>query len=452
MTIRVRLGLWYGAIFGIAIVVFSLGIYALMARHLERMVDRALDDATAHVGEMAMMVQMPMAIPASHIGGVPDVFVQVHDPDGRIIAGSENLGGRALPLPAAGLTRGESTVKLDELTLKTRAAEIVVNGRVAGWFVAGASYEMRDSVLGPLRWGLAGGGVLSAVAVGLLGGALAGRALSPVTGMADAARSIAREREFERRLPARNPRDELGRLAEALNEMLASLGRAYAAQERFAGDASHQLRNPLASIQGNLGLLERTSLPADERAQILTEIRREVARLVRLVNHLLVIARVDSGGGADLHDVELDALLIEAHRVAIEADQVAVRIGHIEPLVARGDPDRLRELLLILLDNAVRYTPAGGNVSVSLASNGDWAVVTVEDRGIGIAPEELPHIFDRFWRSEAARRMDSGGAGLGLSIARTIAEDHGGQIAVESAPGEGSKFTVRLPLGGSDRL
>ncbi|MBI4218805.1 MAG: HAMP domain-containing histidine kinase, partial [Chloroflexi bacterium] len=253
---------------------------------------------------------------------------------------------------------------------------------------------------------------------------------------------------FTRRLPTGNPGDELGHLASNLNEMLASLERAYTVQERFAADASHEMRTPLASIRGNLELLERGSqMPEVERADVLRQVRKELDRLTRLVSHLLTLARVDSGQTQNFAETELDALAVEAHRQALaSANGVAVRIGAIEPVAIKADPDRVKELLLILLDNAIRYSPTGGVVSLSVGKDGPWAKLVVSDNGMGISAEDLPHIFDRFWRAESARSRDRGGTGLGLAIAKAIVDTHGGEILVDSAPGRGATFTVHLPL------
>jgi len=229
--------------------------------------------------------------------------------------------------------------------------------------------------------------------------------------------------------------------------MLASLEEAYSAQQRFTADASHELRAPLTAIRGNLDLLDRIrDMPADERRQTLTHVRREVERLSRLVNDLLALARADAGQALETRPVELDALLVDAHRQARSlARGVSVHLGNLEPAVVQGDEDRLRELLLILVDNALRYTPEGGTVTLWLKHEQPWAVVGVEDTGIGIEPEDLPHVFDRFWRADKARSRDSGGTGLGLAIAKWIVDHHGGELVVESTPGKGSRFSVCLP-------
>jgi heavy metal sensor kinase len=457
LTIRLRLGLWYAAICAVALLAVGLTVYVFMARHLERMIDETLDDGTAHVLDMVAMAgpagmpAMPGAgwtIPSGHVAGSPDVFVQILDRAGVILARSDNLEDRTLNPPTGGLRAGQSAVSLGDLRLKVRTTPVLVGAQAIAWVQVGTSYEFRDAVLRPLGWVLVGGGAGAVVIAGFLGAALTGRALAPMRNIGDTARAIALSRGFARRLPAGNPGDELGHLASNLNEMLASLDRAYTLQERFAADASHELRTPLASIQGNLEVLARAPrMPEAERTEVLAQVRKELDRLARLVNHLLALARVDSGQALNVSDVELDALAIEVHRQAMAtANGVALRIEGIEPVALKADPDRVKELLLILLDNAVRYSEQGGLVRLSIGKDGPWAKLVVSDNGIGIAHEDLPHIFDRFWRADSARSRDRGGTGLGLAIARAIVDAHGGEILVDSSPGRGATFTVHLPM------
>jgi signal transduction histidine kinase len=249
-----------------------------------------------------------------------------------------------------------------------------------------------------------------------------------------------------------------------------------ATQRRFTADASHELRAPLTTIQGNLGLLlnRGDDLPPSEQREMLTDAHAESLRLGLLVNDLLALARADvaddvvptpeaAGAAAptpgqrparlvDLDRIVLDLVRQFRGRLAAEPGTPRLEIAHIEPVRIRGDEEGLRRLALILLDNAIKYTPAGKKigargreavVSVSLRRHDGQALLRVCDTGIGIEPADLPHLFEPFFRADRAR--DRQGTGLGLSIARSLADQHGGTIAVESTPGRGSTFTVRLP-------
>jgi signal transduction histidine kinase len=197
----------------------------------------------------------------------------------------------------------------------------------------------------------------------------------------------------------------------------------------------------------NLELLERRGdLPTAEREEALHDATRETRRLARLVADLLALARADAGMPVRRRPVELDRVLLDAFgQVRHLADGKAVALDALEPAIVNGDPDQLKQLLLALIDNAIKYTPPGGSVTLRLRRVADTAEVSVQDTGIGISPEALPHVFERFYRADPARQRDPGGTGLGLAIARWIAEQHGGTVVLESQPGKGTTATVRLP-------
>ena len=439
MSIRLRLALWYGAIFGVVLLLFGIVLYLFMARHLESMVEDAVGNRASHLAAAVSVANTggllgdTVRVPPLDDFEAPEVYVQVLDAEGTIVARSSNLQDRVLPVPDAIPVGEESTVLLDGVAL--RRVQVA------------ASYDQRDMVLDRLGWVLVLGGLGSMGFVVILSSTLAGRALRPVIDMTETARAIALSRGFDRRLNAGDPGDELGHLAQTFNEMLASLEEAYSAQQRFTADASHELRAPLTAIRGNLDLLDRVKeMPETEQRESLARVRHEVERLSRLVNDLLALARADAGQQLRIEPVELDALLVDVHRqVLATAGGVTVSIDHIEPVVVQGDPDRLKELLLNIADNALRYTPAGGSMTLRLDLEPPWVIVSVADTGIGIDSDDLPHVFDRFWRADQARSRDSGGTGLGLAIARWIVDRHGGEIAVASRPGEGTTVSIRLP-------
>jgi two-component system OmpR family sensor kinase len=279
-----------------------------------------------------------------------------------------------------------------------------------------------------------------------MGWLVAGRVLRPVAILTDTAGTIARSQEFSRRVPVQHSHDELGRLARTFNEMLASLGAAYGAQQRFVADASHELRAPLTVLQANLELLRHAMLPPEERERALQEAHEESERLARLVADLLVLARADSGHTVRHEPVEFDRVLMQALGEArhLTTGQY-LEVGELEPLRVSGDPDRLRQLVLILVDNAIKYTPPPGRIVLGLRRDRGTAHMTVRDSGIGIADEALPHVFERFYRADPARSRDPGGTGLGLPIAQWIAGQHGGTVWLKSAVDHGTTAVVTLP-------
>jgi signal transduction histidine kinase len=242
-------------------------------------------------------------------------------------------------------------------------------------------------------------------------------------------------------------RDELGRLAATFNQMLTSIEAAYVAQQRFVSDASHELRAPLTAIQGNLELLRRhPEMVSADRDESLAEAEREAGRLTRLVADLLALARADAGVTLQCRPVDLDTVVLDAFRMARSlAHGQELSLEPFEPAQVLGDEDRLKQLVLILLDNALKYTPVRGQVTLGLHQRDQQVEITVRDTGVGIATEDLPHVFDRFYRADPARSRDPGGTGLGLPIARWIARQHAGEVILSSTPGQGTMVVVQLP-------
>ena len=319
---------------------------------------------------------------------------------------------------------------------------------------AGKSYEPVKETLAVFGTVLAAG--IGAAFLFSIGGAylLARAALRPVDAVTSAAREMG-EGNLSKRLPVANPRDEVGRLATTINSLLSRLEAAFTRREevlerqrRFAADASHELRTPLTAISGHARMLDEWALEEDpERARrSVGAIRREAGRMRSLVESLLALTRGDEGAGLAVGRHDLAAVAEEAAQAALAAAGGKVAVEYVRPgrkIEATFDRDRVLQAASILLDNAVRYTLEGGSVAVSLREEDGRAALEVSDTGVGIPEDELPLIFERFHRTDPSRA--DGGAGLGLSIARQIAESHGGEIRARSTPGEGSTFTLLLP-------
>jgi len=267
----------------------------------------------------------------------------------------------------------------------------------------------------------------------------------PLEDMATAARQITRADDLSRRVPYAHRPDEIGDLARAFNQTLERLERLFRTQQRLLADVSHELRTPLTTIRGNLDLMRRMG---ETDPESFGAIQVEIERMTRLVGDLLLLARADSGGlPLERKLVELDNILFGVYRqVRMLEPPVEIELTAVDQVTVLGDADRLKQLILNLVENAVKYTPPGGMVSLSLSKEADWAFFEVSDTGVGIPAENLPHIFDRFYRVDKSRARAQGGSGLGLSIAQWVAQAHGGAIRVSSQVGEGTKFTVTLPI------
>ncbi|HEV8044909.1 MAG TPA: HAMP domain-containing sensor histidine kinase [Rubrobacter sp.] len=320
---------------------------------------------------------------------------------------------------------------------------------------AGKSYGSARETLGVFG-GVLAAGIGTAFLLSIAGAyVLAGAALRPVEAVTGAAREMG-EGDLSKRLPVANPRDEVGRLANTINGLLSRLEAAFARREealerqrRFAADASHELRTPLTAISGHARMLDEWALEEDpERARrSVGEIRREAGRMRNLVESLLALTRGDEDAGLEVGRHDLAAVAEEAAQAARDAADGKLSVEYVRPrhaIEATFDRNRVFQVASILLDNAVKYTPEDGGVAVTLREEDHMAVLEVSDTGVGIAEDELPLVFERFYRTDHSRA--DGGAGLGLSIARQIAESHGGEIRARSVPGEGSAFTLLLPL------
>ncbi|NWG07991.1 MAG: HAMP domain-containing histidine kinase [Chloroflexi bacterium] len=274
-----------------------------------------------------------------------------------------------------------------------------------------------------------------------------GQTLKPLKAITDAAEQINRADDLSRRLPSGGTgNDEIGDLVSSFNQTLERLEALFTSQQRFLADVSHELRTPLTVIKGNVDLMRRMRVLDEES---LTSIDQEAGRLTRLVGGLLMLAQAESGRlTLNMKQVELDLLLTEVFQEMsiLAGSKVHVHLNEIDQVFVNGDRDRLKQVLINLAANAIQYTPQGGDVFLSLEKIRDQARIIVRDTGPGISPEDLPHIFDRFYRAEKSRtRGKSTGFGLGLSIAHWIVEHHGGRIEVESKEGKGTTFAIWLP-------
>jgi len=304
-------------------------------------------------------------------------------------------------------------------------------------------------------------GVILAAGIGVafllsIGGAylLARTVLRPVEAVTATAQEMG-ERDLGKRLPVANPNDEIGRLTTTINGLLARLDAAFSRQRRFAADASHELRTPLTSISGHARMLDEWALEGDKETahRSVGTIRREAGKMRGLVESLLTLTRGDEGAPMEVGRYDLGAVGKEATETAGAAADGRVAVEFVpneHEVTVTFDRGRVLQVASILLDNAVKYTPDGGSVKVSVREEDGSVALAISDTGVGISEEQLPLIFERFYRANPSR--SEGGVGLGLSIARQIAEAHGGQIRAQSTPGKGSTFTLLLPRNGPDSL
>ena len=278
---------------------------------------------------------------------------------------------------------------------------------------------------------------------------LASRGLRPVGAMATAARRISVENLTER-LERSETGDELDHLAQTFNDMLTRLEKQVTQLRQFTADAAHELRTPLAALRGNAEVALSGRRSADELHTVLAEAIEEYDRLARIADDLLLLARADAGQKLIRPArFRLDRAIVDVVDLfspTAEERGVSLILSECNETWIIGDDGRLRQMLGNLLDNAIKFTPDGGTVRVSLSTADGVAELTVRDTGVGVTPQHLPHLFDRFYRADRARTHDGGGAGLGLSISRTIVEAHGGRIHLTSTPGDGTTVAAKIPV------
>jgi two-component system, OmpR family, sensor kinase len=462
LPIRWRLTLFIALAIGAILLVFGVALFFLLS---EAQLSTVEDTAEKRAAQAADIIRSGQSLQADDVKDLTldGVFVIIRNGEGKVLYDPLNLaessGAKDRIVWEKALDRGHSASKQIEFSgggapdyiyaVRTRTPQGRVRVVEAGKSYKPALEDVREI------------GVILAAGIGValvlsIGGAylLAGTALRPVEAVTATAREMG-EGDLAKRLPVTNPKDEIGRLTTTINGLLARLDAAFrrreealSRQRRFAADASHELRTPLTSISGHARMLDEWALEVDpERAKrSVGAIRREAGRMRNLVESLLSLAQGDEDPGLRVGHHDLAAVAEEAAQAARAAADGKVAIEYVSPergVEATFDRDRVLQAASILLDNAVKYTSEGGSVTVRAEEEDGSVALTVSDTGVGIPEDQLPLIFERFHRTESSRA--DGGAGLGLSIARQIAESHGGEIRARSTPGEGSTFTLLLP-------
>jgi signal transduction histidine kinase len=390
-------------------------------------------------------------------GTLPGRWTQLRSSDGTVIARTPDLG-TTLPLSDAGLHAVQSgtdwfeTAQFEDEPVLIYSEPFQTQGNVTGIAQVAAPIAEREQSLNTLRLILIVGSGLVILAAFAVGWVLSGTALRPIDRITHTAQAIGAEQDFSRRVEHLGPNDEVGQLAITFNTMLTELESAYRkiqqaleSQRRFVADASHELRTPLTTVRGNIELLgHQPPIDMNERADILADTKDEVERLIRLVNQLLVLARSDAGQPLRREAIEVKPLLEDVCRqMKLRAPKRTITCETLPDAAGVGDRDALKQVFLILLDNALVHTPSNAAVNVSTTVANAHIAISVRDTGAGIAPSVLTHIFERFYRGEVSRTGAS--TGLGLAIAKELVEAQGGTINVESKVGQGSVFTVMLP-------
>lgn len=457
LSIRWRLTLWFGGVFALSLVIFSVVVYMSFARDLLGEVDRALDVELAEMSQEIERAPTEAVLQEQlqkNFGEIKAYELQVIRSDGSTFFSTPRVRDRQFNVEqASSIEIQRETARLKESPLPPfRVASRRAVGPVGQFVVQAAEplegYRHNLTELLLVLVALVPAVLAVALAAGYF---LARSALAPVDRLTSAAEGITAS-QLDRRVDVPPVDDELGRLARTFNNMIAGLQKSFEEMRRFTADAAHELRTPLAVLKTEAEVALRQPRSPEAYREVLQAQLVEIERLTRLANQLLYLCREDSGlqpmTATPVRVDEFLPRLCEQLQVVAEARGVSLECGQVAAMTISSDPDRLRRLFFNLLDNALKYTPEGGRVRLSagLREKGDEVEVLVEDNGIGIAPEHHAHLFERFFRVDPSRSRINEGTGLGLAICRSIVEAHRGRIEIDSSPGKGTRVRVVLPI------
>lgn len=456
MSLRARLTLLYTTLLGVILLIFGMAVYGLVSVVLVNQIDETLIQTFWDIRQNTRVEAVGnleiITLPSLDLKS--DVYTQAWSRDGRLQASNINQLDRSLD--AVGLKSPVPIfreVYIEEVHLRVLTVPIKIGERPIGILQLATNLSVVDAARRTLVTVLLAGSLILLCVAGVLGWLSTGRALAPLERVTQTALQITRADDLSRRIPYQGSSDdEVGQLIHAFNQTLSRLENLFNTQRRFLADVGHELRTPLTVIKGNVDLMRRVGRSDEES---LVGVESEVDRLTRLVGDLLLLAQAESGKlPLGRRVVELDTLLLESMQQmrVLARDNLIMRLGDIDQVLVCGDQDRLKQVIVNLIGNALKYSPAGGEIVVGLGKVGKQAKLTVSDTGAGIPAEDLPHVFERFYRGEKSRTRsrDGKGFGLGLSIAYWIVRNHDGRIEVDSREAQGTTFCVWLPLAQED--
>lgn len=475
LLLRTKLTIWYALTLAVILTASGVFWYWLLDRNLnQHLQERMLQFAEGILALEQVHQPAPPYLPV--VGGDrcrqlnlylqqagQGEYITLLDPNGQAVCRSANLGNNMLPFqPEVHLAayRGETVFSTSDVVglgrLRLLNFPLHLDRNLVGIVQVGTDLRELSATMQHLAWILLTFSPLALLAITCGGWLLAGRALAPVDRLTKAMRRI-NAGNLDQRLAVDAESEEIVRLADTFNEMLARLNDSFARIKQFSGDASHELRTPLTILKGETEVALRWAKTSDEYRNVLVSNMDEIRRMERIIEDLLMLAKSDSGEiQVQKKELSLSDLVQELYlqaRTLSEAKhlEINLRLEVDYEILIKGDELRLRQMFLNLITNAVKYTPEGGRVDIILELHGEHAVVTISDTGIGIPKDHLPHIFDRFYRIDEARNREAGGAGLGLAIVKWIVDAHAGEINVVSTVGAGSAFTVSLPIDGPEK-
>jgi two-component system OmpR family sensor kinase len=456
VPLRLRLTIVYVVLLAGALVGLSLSVYLVTSNRISASIDEELRLQGDAVITALLPIDPPLSAETMRENqwlrldeeAASGIIFQLASLDGGVLFSSFPPDGADVPR----LTAEEppepffATTDVREERFRLQYQPIIQDDAVLGGVVTGQSLKDTDAALNQVRTTLIFGGVAVLLMTNVPAYLLAGRVLEPVRRVSRLARDIERTADFSRRVPLSAAGDEMAELTATFNAMIKRVERMLDAQKAFLADSSHELRRPLTVLRTNIAILRDPSLPVEEREVCLQDMRAEAHAMSQLLSDLLLLSREER---QEIEHVPVDYSAICEQcvsRLRAQDSRHDLVTGIDAAIHVQGDEKRLRQMVQNLLENSADYTPEGGRIELRLQRLGGVARLEVRDTGIGIPREELPFIFDRFYRGEDARSSRSEGTGLGLAIVKYIVEAHGGSVEVTSEPGQGTTFLVRLPL------
>ena len=462
-SIRSRLTAWYVTLLAIILILFSVLLNYFLAKRLHESVDNSLTVSATVVATSATMRLGNSPLPGLNQlfeqfmnQGNLNKFYRIYDGSGNVGSRSKNISASQFPLSQgayADALEGKNSYETftvgGQQPIRVITMPILLEGKLINLVQVGTSLEAVQETLRNLKIFLFTAVPSVLILAALFARFMARRALKPISRIIDTAREIGQGQELSKRIPVLKIKDELGQLALTFNEMMNRLENSFAQMRQFSSDASHELRTPLTVLKGQNELILSKQRKPEEYQEVISSNLEEINYMSKVLEDLFVLSKSDENQvNLDYKPVDLRALVEEVCKhaeILAEEKNIKIIIAFLEPIEIKGDEVRLRQMVWNVLQNGIKYTQQGGELKISLQNEGDFALLAIQDTGIGIPEDDLPLIFNRFYRVDKARTRDEGGSGLGLSICRQIAEAHKGKIEVESKLGVGTRFKIRLP-------
>ncbi|MCH8156747.1 MAG: heavy metal sensor histidine kinase [Nitrospinae bacterium] len=468
-SIRSKLTAWYVLLLAIVLVLFSVFLFYFLSKRLYESVDNSLTVSARVVAQSTQIKFNKTPFPGLDLFfeqfmgfGSMNKFYRIYDGSGNIGSLSKNIDASQFPLTQSAYTRaldGETSYETftvsDDHPIRVITMPLLRNGKLANLVQVGTSLTAVMDTLKNLQIFLWTSVPLVLALTTLVGHFLARRSLKPVSKITQTAREIGSGADLSKRIPVPEVKDEIGQLALTFNSMMDRLESSFAQMRQFSSDASHELRTPLTVLKGQSELILSKERKPEEYQDVISSNLEEIQYMSKVLEDLFLLSRSDENQIVlECKPVELGLIVEEVCKhaeIMASAKDIKIVIAYLESAQIYGDPVRLRQMIWNVVQNGIKYTQPGGEVKVSVQEQDDLAFLSVQDNGIGISEEELPLIFNRFYRVDKARSREEGGSGLGLSICKFIVEAHKGSIDVESKLGEGTKFKISLPKLGSSK-